>query len=335
MQDLADGAPATARADAADEQSADGADGLDDAALFDEGDDGFDRDAGERADDDFGDGFDDDFASDLDADSADELDAGDGPLRFEDGLVNADDALLDAMADALVADDGDSFLRGLIGGATRVFQQLLRSVGGARGLSRAAGQVVRTAGRAAQQVGGALGQAANSGALNQVREELGQVVAQGGGEAEAFESMADLYADEGFDEALPVLGMMAARTALRPLMRRQGAQLSRAARRQIARQTTQAARALIHRVGPVAARALPRIARSVGRVAARRRMRPEAVAGALQRTLGRLARDPALRRRLLRIAQASPRRSHTGRGPGRLPRRLVVHGPVEIVLHQR
>lgn len=155
--------------------------------------------------------------------------------------------------------------------------------------------------------------------------------AQGSNETELFEDLGDWFEDEGVDEALPVLAGVAARAAVRPLVRRTGSVVSRAAGRQVVRSATQAARTLVRRQGAQAVRALPRIARSVGRAAARWNARPGAVASALRRTAARVAARPALVRRLAHpTAPASTRRL----AASGVPRRIVVRGPVEIIVRR-
>ena len=172
--------------------------------------------------------------------------------------------------------------------------------------------------------------------LRQILPMLQQRAAQGADEMDVFEDLADWYEEEQADEALPVLAGVAARAALRPLIRRGAAVAGRAVRRQLVRGATQAARSLVRRQGPQAVRALPRIARSVGRTAARRGVRPTALPTAIRQTAARVAAQPGLARRLSRPTVAVSRgpARRLGVRSGGVPRRLVVRGPVEIIVRR-
>jgi hypothetical protein len=81
---------------------------------------------------------------------------------------------------------------------------------------------------------------------------------------------------------------------------------------------------------------LPRIARSVGRTAVRRGAQPAALPTAIRQTAARVATQPGLARRLSRPAAGIgriPARRLGVRGGG-APRRLVVRGPVEIIVRR-
>jgi hypothetical protein len=171
--------------------------------------------------------------------------------------------------------------------------------------------------------------------LQQLLPLLQQHAAQGADELDVFEDLADWFEDEAVDEALPVLAGVAARAALRPLIRRGAAAAGRTVRRQLVRSATHAARQLTRRQGPQAVRALPRIARSVGRTAARRGARPAALPAALRQTAAQVVRQPALVRRLAGPAAARPRAVGVRRvAAGGVPRRFVVNGPVEIIVRR-
>lgn len=163
--------------------------------------------------------------------------------------------------------------------------------------------------------------------LSQILPMLQQHAAQGSNEMDVFEDLADWFEDEGVDEALPVIAGVAARAAIRPIVRRTGTAVGRTAARQVVRSATQAAQTLVRRQGPQAVRALPRIARSVGRAAAR----PAAVAPALRRTAARVAARPVLVQSLSRPLPAAGGSFVARR---RLPRRVVLRGPVEIVIRR-
>lgn len=284
-------------------------------------------------------GFEDDLAEDL----------GDSFSAAEENF----DALEEVLADALDAADSDEFFGRLLSGISQVAGVVGRGAG-------TVGRVARTAGRVAQTVGRVAGQARRTAgrvgrvagrvsaiagragrAPNPLRSLAGQLLPivqqwarQGADELDALEDLADWFADEDLDEALPVLAGIAARAALRPTLRRVATQLSAPIRRQLVRGTTQAVRALVGRQGPQALRAVPRLAQSIGRIAARRRLRPTALTQAIRRTTARVAAQPGLVRRLAQptTGQLATRPVASVRGASR---RFVVRGPVEIHIISR
>jgi hypothetical protein len=151
-------------------------------------------------------------------------------------------------------------------------------------------------------------------------------------EADALEDLVDLYAEEGMDELVPAIAGLAARTALRPALRRAASALPPAAARRAVRATSGVVRRMVARGGPAAARAVAPIARSVARVTARRRLPPRAAAAALQRATARVAAQPRLARRLAAgpSPATEPRRRAVGALGGVVGRRFVIQGPVEI-----
>jgi hypothetical protein len=328
----------------------------------------------------FGDDFEEDtMEDDLMNDAMDEYDESEEDIMEEEGFeegfaedmgdefleedIDAMDAMEEAVADALDAEDSDEFLRRLIGGIGRVAGAVRRGAGTAR---RVAGTVQRVAGRAgrvARQVQGLAGSIAGSatqpgrragrgrarmgrapgmagalpGIFQQLLPLLRQHAAQGADELDIFEDLADWFEEEEADEALPVLAGVAARAALRPVIRRGAVTAGRTVRRQLVRRTTQAARNLVRRQGPRAVRALRPIARTVGRAAARQGMRPAALPGAIRQATDRVAAQPALVRQLSQTGGA-PGRMSAPRGriniSGRARRRVVINGPVEIIIRR-
>jgi hypothetical protein len=274
----------------------------------------------------------------------------------DDYLVNSQfddwDALEEAVADALDAEDSDEFFRQLLTGVSRIAGLAQRGAATAGRVARGVGRAAQTAGRVAgqarraagqvqrvagqvQRVAGQAGRAANplASILGQIAPLLQQYAAQGFDEWDALEDLADLFADEELDEALPVLAGMAARTMVRPLLSRTATSLSRPIRRQIVRSTTQVAQNLIRRQGPAAVRALPRVAQSVGQTAARRRLPPSRLPRAIQQTGARVTAQPSLVRQLSRPASGmrrTPLRPASRRGG--VPQRLRLRGPVEITI---
>jgi hypothetical protein len=164
-------------------------------------------------------------------------------------------------------------------------------------------------------------------------------------ELEAFDAAADLYIDEGIDEALPAAVALGARAVARGLGLGNVARMSLPARRALVRTIATSARRLILGRGPQAVRALPRMGQAVTRAARRRRLPPAQAAQAVRRTLPRtaraVARSPRLARRLAAPA-AGPRPlarpSGIGRGmPGPGPRahRFTFTGPVTLTIDRR
>ncbi len=287
---------------------------------FEESEDGFAEEAEA--------GFEDEFETDYGEDYFEEYEAGDEL-----------DALEEAVADALDAEDSDEFFGRLLGGLSRVAGMARRGARTAGRVAQRAGQAAGQARRVAGRVQRVAGRAARSpnpmaNLLGQLMPLLQQYAAQGFDEMDALEDLADQFAEEDLDEALPILAGVAARAAVRPVLRRTAAQLSRPVRRQMVRATTQAARTLVRRQGPRAVRALPRIAQSVGRTAARRRVPPSRLPQAIRSTTARVAARPTLVRRLARpTARVTPpamsRRVGMGMGDRQ---RITLRGPVEITI---
>lgn len=278
------------------------------------------------------------------------------------------DALESALADALDAEDADEFFRQLLGNisrvaglvgrgtraAGRVAQTAGRVAGQARRTAQTVGRVAGQARRAAQTAGRVAGQARRvAGRVQQVAGQaagasrpaanllqqllplLQQYATQGFDELDALEDLADLFAEEEMDEALPVIGAIAARAAVSPLLRTTAARLSRPVRQQLVRSGTQAARTLARRQGPAAVRALSPIARQVGQTAARRGLGVRSLPSALRSTAARVAARPAMVQQLSRpVRRGGLRQRRLGRGRG-VPRRLVLQGPVEIRIVSR
>ena len=245
----------------------------------------------------------------------------------------------DALADALLADDADEFLARLLSGVAGLAGGVAGAAGRARGIAQTAQRVARGVGaaassaqtiaRRARRIAQRAQRARSPGGY--LLQQLGQYLNQRMDEYDALEDLSDWYADEQIDEAIPALGALVARTAAGPLLRRAATGMGRAAARELVRSGTRAVHTLVRRQGRPAVRAMPRLARSVARVVARRRLSPRAAATALQRVASRVAAQPRLVRRL--AGRQTMRRPPTL--GGRLPRRLVVRGPVEITITAR
>jgi hypothetical protein len=131
---------------------------------------------------------------------------------------------------------------------------------------------------------------------------------------------------------IPVVAGIAART----LVRRAGAAMPTAARRQAVRNVARAAQTLVRSGGPARIRALPRVVRSVQRTAATRRTPPAVRPRVALNTARRVAASPRLARRLSRPlprGRALVRRALAGgalrpgmRGP--MMRGAMMRGPM-------
>ncbi|WP_454742951.1 hypothetical protein [Cupriavidus necator] len=237
---------------------------------------------------------------------------------------------------------------GAVSPAAMAAARLARMLG-APGVAGALGQV----GRAARGVGRASGQARGlAGSLGQMAGgaqglfgQLSQLLSQGGGAEDAFDAVADLYLEDGVDEALPAVVGLAARAAARGLGFRNMAHLSQAARRSLVRGVAAAARELVRSRGPQAVRALPRLAQSSARVAQRQAPTPQRAAQLVRRGLPqaarRVARNPRMASQLAQPARSRPlaRATDLGRGVpsadiGR-GRTFHISGPATLTITPR
>ena len=219
-------------------------------------------------------------------------------------------------------------------GAAGAFGQIGRV---AQGVGRAAGQAQGLAGHLGQAAGGAQG----------LFGQLSRLLSQGGNEFDAFDAVADLYIEDGIDEALPAAVGLAARAAARGLGFGNVSQLAQAGRRALVRGVASAARELISRRGPRALRALPQLAQSAARVAQRRQPgAPQRAAQTVRRGLPQAARRVAQNPRVMRrLAQPTGRPQPVGRprglgrgvpGPNELGRRSYnFSGPVTLTITPR
>ena len=257
---------------------------------------------------------DDNFEEGFEADLGDEF--------AEDyGGANALDAMEEAIADALEADDSDEFLR-------RVSRGLRRAASIARQVGRGVGQVARVVGPIASAI-----PIPQAQLIGRVANIAGRLLADGADEFVALEDMLAFAEDEqAVDAAAPVIAGLTIRTVMP-----RTARLDRASRRQLVRSVSQSARTLARRHGPRATRAVPRVVQAVQRTAQRRRMPIRQLPQAVRRTTARVASNPALVRQLTgsqpRTAPRTPqRRVRAGTGA---PQRLVLRGPVEITIRSR
>ena len=329
--------------------------------AFDEGDAGFEGDAAT----DLGDGFDSAGVDDaavweaFEEEVADGLDAADDDEfigRLLGGLGRAAGVVGRGMgAAARGAGQAQQLARrarGVAGQVGRVAGAVspaaaaaarLAGMLGAPGIASGLNQV----GRAARSVGGAARHARGlagsfgrtSGGAQGLFSQLSQLLSQGGQTGDAFDAVADLYDDEGLDEALPAMVGLAARAAARGLGLRNVAQLSQAGRQALVRGVASAARELARRAPPQAMRALPRLAHSAAKVAQRRVPTPQQAAQAVRRGLPAAARQVAQNPRVVRqMARPAPLARPTDLGRGMPdarpagPRTYRFHGPVTLTI---
>ena len=114
-------------------------------------------------------------------------------------------------------------------------------------------------------------------------------------------TLVDMAEDEYFiDAAAPTMAGL----AIHGTMPQTAARLPQPARRQLVQATTQTARALARQQGPQAVRALPGVVQTAQRMAQRRGASARVLPQLIQRIGMRIARNPALLRRLLRANPA-------------------------------
>lgn len=227
--------------------------------------------------------------------------------------------------------------------------QLAHNVGvTAQGIGRGAGgveQILQGRFRAgAGQAAAGLRQAVGGG--QSILAHLGRLFGSGGNEFDDFDAMAELYIDEGMDEALPAAVALAARAAARGLGFGNISQLSLAARRSLVRGVAAAARELIQRRGPQAVRALPRLVQSAARVARRNAPTPARAVRTLRQGMPQTARRVAANPQALRrLARPVPPGRAVGRDPAlghgtsgnRIGARRTFHidGPATLTITPR
>ena len=91
---------------------------------------------------------------------------------------------------------------------------------------------------------------------------------------DSLEELSDEFAEGNYDEAIPVLAGLAARSVLSAAAGRAVRRVSRPLRRRVLRSAVQTAQSLVRQGGAEGMRALPRIVRRVARRAARTGLRP-------------------------------------------------------------
>ncbi len=220
------------------------------------------------------------------------------------------DAMEDAVADALGAEDTDEFFRRLRRGIGRIARGAVRI---ARRVAPVVGRIARTVAPIASAIPLPWTQA-----IGRVAGVVGRLMADEADEFEALDEVLDLAEeDDSIDAAAPVIAGLTIRRVMPGIARQ-----PRAVRRQLVRSVSQATRAVARRQGPHAARAVPRIVQSVQRTARRRGIPPRALPQVVRRAVARVARRPQVIRRLARTtpgrALRSGARSFSLRGPVRV-----------------
>ena len=235
--------------------------------------------------------------------------------------ANPLDAMEEAVADALDADDSDEFLR-------RISRGIRTAASIARRVGRGVGQVARVVGPIASAI--PLPQAQ---LIGRVANIAGRLLADGADEFAALDEMLEFAEDEhAVDAAAPVIAGLTIRTIMP-----RAARLNRATRRQLVRSVSQSTRALARRQGPQAVRAVPRVVQAVQRTAQRHRMPAQQLPQAVRRAAARVASNPNLVRRLARppsLTTSTTRQLRVRTGAG-APQRIVISGPVEITIRSR
>jgi len=244
-------------------------------------------------------------------------------LEMEDGLEAEDgaageEAMLQAIGEALGAESEDAFFGKLVRGIAKVAKRVAPVVGQ---VARAAAPVLSLIPHPAAKIAAKV-----AGLASQLRAEA---EAAGTGPAavvqQATEAAAELAARD--IRARPVVvGLVA-----RQLLQSRGARLSPTQRLRAVRHVAAAARAVTRAVGPRGLRALPKIAASVNRTAMAKGTPVAARPKVLLRTAQRVAARPTL---AARLARPSPRALDLARrlGVGAGNRTFRMRGPVEITI---
>jgi hypothetical protein len=250
------------------------------------------------------------FADEAIADFGSEYDE----AGYDEG--NASDAMEDAIVDALGAEDADEFLRR--------FRQVADV---ARRIGRGVGQAARVVAPIASAI--PLPQAQ---AIGRIASVAGRLLFEGADEFEALDAVIDLAEQEdAIDAALPVIAGLTIRSVMPRVAR-----ASRPVRQQLVRSVSQSTRLLVRRQGPQAARAIAPVVQSVQRTAQQRRLPARQLPQAVRQTATRVAANPRLARQLVqRQARSAPLTLRQTRLDTNLPRRLMLQGPVEILIRTR
>lgn len=256
------------------------------------------------------------FAAEAEFESGDALEAEDAATG-EDGL-EADDAMLRAVADALGAESEDEFFAKLVREIATVAERVAPVVGK---VARVAAPVLSAIPHPAARVAAEIARLA--------RHLRAQAEVAGLPAASVIRTAAETAAEPAARDprARPVVTGLVAR----PIVQSRGAAMSPGQRQRAVRQVAAAARTVTAAVGPESLRALPKIAASVNRTAAAKGTPVTAKSEVFLRTAQRLAARPAT---VARLAQPSPNALRLARRVGAVPgtRTLRMRGPVEITI---
>jgi hypothetical protein len=239
----------------------------------------------------------------------------------ESNSVDAIDAMEISIADALEAEDSDEFLRRIVSGVRR-----------AANVARQVGQRAGQAARAVAPVASAI-PLPQAQALGRVASIAGRLLAEGADEFEVLDELLTFAEDEdAIDAAAPIIAGLTIRTIMPRTSR-----LDRTTRRQLMRSVRQSTQTLARRQGPQAIRAIPRVVQAVRRTARRRQMPARHLPQAVRRTTARVASHPRLVSQLAHATRqaSSVTRSYRTGMQSEILERLVIRGPVEIMIRSR
>jgi hypothetical protein len=261
--------------------------------------------------------FSDEFFSEEMNEFEDEFNDNFGEEFAEGESVDAIDAMEEAIADALKAEDSDEFVRRL-GRALNVARQVGRGIGS---MARVVAPIASAIPHPAAQ------------AVGRVASVAGRLLADGADEFEVLDEMLAFAEEEdAVDAAAPIIAGLTIRTIMP-----RAARLNPVTRRQLVQSISQSTRALARRQGTPAIRAIPRVVQAVERTAQRRRVPAQQLPQAVRRATASVARNPQLVSHLARATQhaSTLSRHYSTRTSTGIPQRLVIRGPVEIMIRSR
>jgi hypothetical protein len=283
------------------------------------------------------DGLEDELEDTFEMEGFEDEDAYEGGFEAYDGFESdayedyaVEEAIDDVLANALGAEESDEFLGSLWKGLKHVGRKVVAGIKRAApvvgkiasGVSRVASMIPTPYTQAIGRIAGIVGKAAN---LAQ------RLKAEGASEEDALEAFAEMAAKD--PRALPIVAGLTART----ILKRRGAHMSHGARKHVVKQVKAATHHLVSRRGLHAVRAMPKIAKTVKRNAIAKGVPPAATVKVLRRTAAKVAKSPALTRRLARPNPAARRIVHSVAGVGTMgaltaPRTYVLSGPARITI---
>lgn len=233
-------------------------------------------------------------------DEDDDLEFGEFEDDYEDGFE--DDDIEEDLAYALGAEDTDEFW------------------GRLKKLYRKVKKVARKAAPILSSIPHPWAQGAGRAAA-----VISRLPAEGASEEEGLDAMAEAAVKDR--RARPLVVGIAART----LVKRKGAQMSRTQRKRVVRTMNKAAKTLVRKRGPKAIRALAKITKSVKRTTAAKGTPTTVAPKIVLRTAAKVARSPALTRRLCKPSRRGRRfiKRPTMR---RAIRSYMMSGPTRITI---